>query len=151
MAIGFKNKNISVSLPLELYSDLKQIASKVDWTEEETLGWAITLGIDGVDKLDGMEKELSELISRKKDLDLELASMIPDYRRLSSRNAALRYEYFELFSDNKTISIKLTGAKALNKSFKSALKILVDYNQQEEIVDTKIVRKYIIKQRLSGN
>ncbi|MBI2486160.1 MAG: hypothetical protein HYW01_04220 [Deltaproteobacteria bacterium] len=151
MAIGYKNKKISVSLPLELYADLKQIAPKIDWTKEEILGWAITFGVDGVYNLDEMEKELSELVSRKKDLDLELARMIPDYRRLSSRNAALRYEYFELFSDNKTISIKLTGAKALNKSFKSALKILVDYNQQEEIVDTKIVRKYILKQRLSGN
>lgn len=151
MAVGYKNKKFIVSLPLGLYADLNQIAPKIDWTEEETLGWAITLGIDEINNLDEMEKELSELTSRKKELDLELENIIPDYRRLSSRNAALRYEYFELFSDNKTISIKLTGAKALNKSFKSALKIVVDYNQQEEIVDTKIVRKYIIKQKLSGN
>jgi len=142
--MGYKNKKFILSLPLELYAELKQIAPKIVWTEEEILSWAITFGVDGVYNLDEMEKELSELISRKKDLELELASMIPDYKSLSSRNAALRYEYFELFSDNKTISIKLTGAKTMNRSFKKTLKIAVDYNEREERYDKEMVEKYVL-------
>ena len=144
MAVGYKNKKFIVSLPLGLYADLNQIAPKIDWTEEEILGWAITFGIDEINNLDEMEKELSELTSRKKELDLELENIIPDYRSLSSKNAALRYEYFELFSDNKTISIKLTGAKNMNRSFKKALKIAVDYNEREERYDKEMVEKYVL-------
>jgi hypothetical protein len=146
MAIGYKKRILSVTLSLELYEELKRIALKMDWTEKETLSWAIASGVDKVDNLDEMEKELSELISRKKELDLELESIIPDYRRLSSRNAALRYEYFETFSGNKTLTIKLIGAKAMNRSFKNFLKIEDKiHDEQEERTDKEMIERYIIR------
>lgn len=145
MAIRYKKRKRSVALPLELYEVLKKTALKMDWTEEETLGWAIASGVEEVDNLDEMEKELSELINRKKELDLELESITPGYIGLSSSSAALRYEYFETFSENKTLAIKLTGANAMNKSFKNALKIRNDFNEQEERADSEMVEKYVLR------
>jgi hypothetical protein len=144
MAIGHKKRKLSLALPLRFYEELKKTALTMDWTEEETLGLVIACGVNRVDKLDEMGKELSELIDRKKELDLELESIIPEYGSLSSRNAALRYASFELFSDNKTISIKLTGAKNMNRSFKKSLKIAVDYNEREERYDKEMVEKYVL-------
>lgn len=145
MIIRYKKAKLPVILPLWFYEELKKTALKMSWTEEETLDWALIYGIEGVNNLDEMEKELSELIRRKKELDSELESIIYNYGMLSSRNAALRYEYFEVFSYNRTMSIKLTGAKAMNRSFKDALKIVADYNENEEITDRKIMEKYVFK------
>jgi len=145
MTTSYKKRKISIVLPLEIYGELKKTALKMDWTEEEALGWAIAFGVDKVDNIDKMEKELSELVNRKEEPSLELESIATEYGKLSSRNAALRYEYFELFSDNRTMSIKLTGAKAMNRSFKNALKIAIDYNEEEERTDRGIVEKYVLK------
>ncbi len=62
----------------------------MDWTEKEIVGRAIALGVDEIGNVGKMEKELSNLMNRKKKLDLELESITPGYRRLSSRNAALK-------------------------------------------------------------
>jgi hypothetical protein len=142
----YKKKKLSVVLPSELYEEIKRIAHKMDWTEKETLGWTITFGVDGINSIDEMEKELSKLTSAKKELDLELESMTPDYGKLSSRNAALRYECFETFSNNRTLAIKLTGAKGMNRSFKNVLKIEDEiYNEQEDRTDSEMVEKYVFK------
>ncbi|HEX3033628.1 MAG TPA: hypothetical protein VHT73_00640 [Thermodesulfobacteriota bacterium] len=145
MILGYKKRKLSLNLPSDLYEQLKKIALKMDWTEKKTLGWAIALGANVVDKSDEMEKELSELISRKNELNQELESITPDYGKLSSRNAALRYKYFEVFSGNKTLAIKLTGAKTMNGSFKNALKIANRYNEQEDQADIEMVEKYVLK------
>jgi hypothetical protein len=142
----YKKKKLSVVLSPELYEEIKRKAHKMHWTEKETLGWTITFGVDGINSIDEMEKELSELTSRKKELDLELESMTPDYGKLSSRNAALRYECFEIFCQNRTLAIKLTGAKVMNRSFKNVLKIEDEiYNEQEDRTDSEMVEKYILR------
>jgi hypothetical protein len=142
----YKKRKLSVVLPLELYEELKRTSIKMDWTEKETLGWVIAFGVDGINNMDVMEKELSELISKKKELGLELESVIPNYGKLSSRNAALKYEYFEIFSENKALSIKLTGAKAMNRSFKNVLKIEDEiYNEQEDRTDSEMAEKYVLR------
>jgi hypothetical protein len=106
----------------------------------------IAYGVDELDKLDEMRKELSELIDRKKELDLGLESITTDYGKLSSKNAALRYEYFETLSENKILAIKLTGAKTMNRSFKNALNIAdKSYNEQEEMTDREMVEKYVLR------
>ncbi len=116
----------------------------MDWTEEEILGWAIAVGVGGIDRLREMEGELSELTTRKKELDLELENIISDYGRLSTRNAALRYECFDTLTRNRTLAIKLTGAKTMNRSFKNILKIADDRNEQEDRTDNEMVERYVL-------
>ncbi len=147
MAIEHVKRKLSIRLIHMFYERLKETALKMNWTEQETLGWAVSSGIDEIDKIEEMETELSELISVKEGLNLELEKIAIEYGKLSSRNAALRYEYFEVFSDNKTMSIKLTGAKALNRSFKNALKIRVDYSEQQERTDREILEKYVLSNK----
>ncbi len=142
----YKKKRLSVVLCSGLYEEIKRMARKMDRTQKETLGWAITFGVDGVNGIDEMEKELSKLTSRKKQLDLELESITPDYGRRSRRNAALRYECFETFSKNRTLAIKLTGAKGMNRSFKNVLKIEDEINnEQEDRIDSEMVEKYVFR------
>lgn len=142
MAVSYKKGK----LPVEFYEEIKNVMLKMDWTEEEVLGWAIAFGVDGIDKLGEMGEELSDLISGKKELDLELESIAPDYGKLSSRNTALRYECFDAFSGNRTLAIRLTGAKAMNRSFKNILKIENEiYNEQEDRADSEMVEKYVLR------
>ncbi len=131
-------------LSLELYEEIKKTADKMDWTEEEILGWIISFGVGVIDRVDELEKELSELTIRKNKLVLELEDATLSYRRLSSRNAALRYECFETFSRNRTLAIKLTGAKAINRSFKNILELTDDRNEQEDRTDSEMVEKYVL-------
>jgi hypothetical protein len=145
MAMSYKKRKLSVALPLELYEEIKKAAVKMDWTEEEILGWAVAFGVDGIDNIDEMEKELSELVGRKNKLDSELEGITLDYGKLSSRNAALRYEYFDTFTGNRTLAIRLTGAKAINRSFKNILKIADDGNEQEDRTDSEMAEKYIFR------
>jgi hypothetical protein len=147
MVIDYTKRRLSIKLVHVLYEQLKETTLKMNWTEQETLGWAVASGIDEIDKIEEMETELSELISIREGLNLELEKIAIEYGKLSSRNAALRYEYFEVFSDNKTMSIKLTGAKVLNRSFKNALKIRVDYNEQQERTDRNMVEKYVLSNK----
>jgi hypothetical protein len=142
----YKKKKLAVVLTSELYEEIKRIEHKMDWTEKETLGWTITSGVDEINSINEMEKELSKLTSRKKVLDLELESITPKYGKLSSRNAALRYECFETFSNNRTLAMKLTGAKGMNRSFKNVLKIEDEiYNEQEDRTDSEMVEKYVLR------
>jgi hypothetical protein len=140
-----KKRNFSVVISLGLYQELKKTALRKGWTDEETLAWAMAYGVGDGNNIEEMEKELAEFMSRKSELDLELKSIALDYGRLSSRNAALRYEYFETFSENKTLAIKLSGAKAINTGFKNALKIRDDLNKQEERSDRQMVEKYVLR------
>jgi len=142
--MSYKQRKLSVALPLGLYEEIKKAPVKMDWTEEEVFGWVISFGVDVIDRVDEIEKELSELTIRKNKLVSELEDVTLDYRRLSSRNAALGYECFETFSRNKTLAIKLTGAKAINRSFKNILKITDDRNEQEDRTDSDMVEKYIL-------
>lgn len=131
-------------LSLELYEEIKKTADKMDWTEEEILGWVISFGVGVIDRVDELEEELSELTIRKNKLVSELEDATLSYRRLSSRNAALRYECFETFSRNRTLAIKLTGAKAINRSFKNILELTDDRNEQEDRTDSEMVEKYVL-------
>jgi hypothetical protein len=144
MAMGYRKRKLSLVLPPELCEEIKKASLKMDWTEEEILGWAIAVGVGGIDRLGEMEEELSELTTRKKELDLELESIISDYGRLSTRNAALRYECFDTLTRNRTLAIKLTGAKTMNRSFKNVLKIADDRNEQEDRTDNEMVEKYVL-------
>jgi hypothetical protein len=150
MAIEHVKRKLSIRLIHMLYERLKETTLKMNRTEQEVLVWAVASGIDEIDKIEEMETELSELISVREGLDLEMEKIATEYGKLSSRNAALRYEYFEVFSDNKTMSIKLTGAKAFNRSFKNALKIRVDYNEQQEGTDRNMVEKYVLSNKDRG-
>jgi len=132
-------------LPSAIYEEIRQTALGTNWTEEEILGWSLAFGADEIDNVDKIEMGISELTNRKNKLDSELEDVTPDYVKLSSRNAALRYECYEAFSENKTRALKLTGARAKNRSLKNVLKITDEvHNEQEERADNEMVEKYVL-------
>ena len=145
MIINYKKRKLLIILPSEIYEEIRQTALGTNWTEEELLVWALEIGVDEIDNVDRIKKNTSVLIERKNKLDSDLESVTKDYIKLSGRNAALRYECYEAFSENKTRALKLTGARAKNRSLKNVLKITDEvHNEQEERADNEMVEKYVL-------
>jgi hypothetical protein len=145
MTIRYKRKKLSVTISLRLYEELEKTALEMDCTEEETLCRTIATGANEFDNFHEIEKDLPGLINTTEELRQELESITPYYGKLSSRNAALTYKCYEDLSENKSLAIKLTGAKATNRSFNTILKIGVGHDEQQERADREIIEKYVLR------
>jgi len=137
-------------LPSKIYEEIRQTALGMNWTEEEIIVWSLEFGIGEIDNTDEIEKRISEQLNRKNKLDKELEDVTKAYVKLSTRNASLRFECYEAFSKNKSGAIKLTGAKAKNRSFKQVLNIVRDTEERENRTDNELIEKYVLTRRTRG-
>ncbi len=148
--MGYKKRKLAIVLPSIIYEEIRQIALGTNWTEEEVLVWSLEFGIGEIENADDIEKRINDLLSRKNHLDKELEDVTKNYVKLSTRNAALRYECYESFSANRTRSIKLAGARAKNGSYKKALGVEYDSNEHEDKNDNAVIEKYVLKENIEG-
>jgi hypothetical protein len=144
MVINYKKRKLVITLPSEIDEEIRQTAHGMNWTDEEIFLWSLEFGISEIGNAGEIEKRISELLNKKSELDKQVEDPTKDYVKLSTRNAALRYECYEAFSNNKTGSIKLTGAKAKNRSFKQVLNIVRDSKERESRTDNEIIEKYVL-------
>lgn len=149
MTIRYKRKRLSVKISLRLYEEIEKTALKMDWSKEETLCRTISSGANEFDNNPEIEKDLRDLINTTQKLHQELESITPYYGNLSSRNAALRYKCYEDLSEDKSLAMKLTGAKATNKIFNHILKFRAGHDERKERADREMIEKYVLNKRLA--
>jgi 6-pyruvoyl-tetrahydropterin synthase len=100
----------------------------------------IKAGLNTEENEDDLIKEISVYEEKLKELDEKLYETFSEHLWQSSRNASLRFNYTEIYNENKRLVLRLVGLRSTYFKLCELLKI-TETNSEER--DEKMIEKYL--------
>ncbi|MCI4439049.1 hypothetical protein JHC27_04280 [archaeon] len=100
----------------------------------------IKAGLNTEENEDDLIKEISVYEEKLKELDDKLYETFSEHLWQSSRNASLRFNYTEIYNENKRLVLRLVG---LRSTYFKLCELLKTTETNSEERDEKMIEKYL--------